>query len=114
MDWMNGNDTARGSVQAPHQAHATELRQAESEIVPAHGNGSNPFTKAVKYAAKGRVALVGPAGSGKSYTSLLLARALAGLRERQHQRVPRRPGSPGRASAYRPWTPATAGLLRLM
>ena len=36
------------------------------------------FTKAVKYAAKGRVALVGPAGSGKSYTMLLIARALAG------------------------------------
>jgi hypothetical protein len=32
----------------------------------------------VKYAAKGRVALIGPAGSGKSYTSLLLASALAG------------------------------------
>jgi energy-coupling factor transporter ATP-binding protein EcfA2 len=78
MDWLNGKDTARGSVQAPPQAQATELRQAESERVPAHGNGSNPFTKAVKYAAKGRVALVGPAGSGKSYTSLLLARALAG------------------------------------
>jgi hypothetical protein len=30
------------------------------------------------YAAKGRIALVGPAGSGKSYTSLLMARALAG------------------------------------
>jgi AAA domain len=42
------------------------------------GFHSNPFTKAVKYAAKGRVALVGPAGSGNSYTSLLLARALAG------------------------------------
>ena len=36
------------------------------------------FSKAVKYAAKGRVALVGPAGSGKSYTMLTLARLLAG------------------------------------
>src|SRR4051812_13876400 len=41
------------------------------------GNGI-AFRKAVKYAAKGRIALIGPAGSGKSYTSLLLARALAG------------------------------------
>jgi len=41
-------------------------------------NRTNPFAKAVKYAAKGRVALIGPAGSGKSYTMLLLARALAG------------------------------------
>jgi energy-coupling factor transporter ATP-binding protein EcfA2 len=32
----------------------------------------------VKYAARGRVALIGPAGSGKSYTMLLLARMLAG------------------------------------
>jgi energy-coupling factor transporter ATP-binding protein EcfA2 len=36
------------------------------------------FQKAVKYEAKGRVALVGPAGSGKSYTMLTLARLLAG------------------------------------
>jgi energy-coupling factor transporter ATP-binding protein EcfA2 len=36
------------------------------------------FKKAVKYEAKGRVAFIGPAGSGKSYTALKLARALAG------------------------------------
>ena len=36
------------------------------------------FRKAVKYAAKGRVALVGPAGAGKTYTGLVLARVLAG------------------------------------
>lgn len=36
------------------------------------------FTKAVKFEAKGRVALIGPAGSGKSYTTLKLARLLAG------------------------------------
>jgi ABC-type multidrug transport system fused ATPase/permease subunit len=35
------------------------------------------FKKAVKYDARGRVALVGPAGSGKSYTGLKLARLLA-------------------------------------
>ncbi len=38
----------------------------------------NPFTKAVKYNAKGRVALIGPAGGGKTFTALMLARALAG------------------------------------
>lgn len=36
------------------------------------------FQRAVKREAKGRVALVGPAGSGKSFTMLKLARALAG------------------------------------
>lgn len=36
------------------------------------------FAKAVKYEAKGRVAIIGPAGSGKSYTMLTLARTLAG------------------------------------
>lgn len=36
------------------------------------------FKKAVKYDAKGRIALVGPAGSGKSFTSLELGRLLAG------------------------------------
>jgi ABC-type oligopeptide transport system ATPase subunit len=36
------------------------------------------FRKAVKFVAKGRVALIGPAGSGKSLTSLILARLLAG------------------------------------
>ena len=36
------------------------------------------FKKAVKYGAKGRVALVGPAGSGKSFTALQIARTLVG------------------------------------
>src|SRR5581483_9039882 len=36
------------------------------------------FKKAVKYGAKARVAIVGPAGAGKSITSLKLARALVG------------------------------------
>ena len=36
------------------------------------------FTKAVKHEARGRVALIGPAGSGKSFTMLTLARELAG------------------------------------
>jgi energy-coupling factor transporter ATP-binding protein EcfA2 len=41
-------------------------------------NSTNPFAKAVKYNAKGRVALTGPPGSGKSFTALVMARALAG------------------------------------
>ncbi len=36
------------------------------------------FKKAVKYAAKGRTAIIGPPGAGKSYTMMTLARALAG------------------------------------
>jgi energy-coupling factor transporter ATP-binding protein EcfA2 len=36
------------------------------------------FVKAIKKDAKGRIALIGPSGSGKSYTMLVLARALAG------------------------------------
>jgi energy-coupling factor transporter ATP-binding protein EcfA2 len=36
------------------------------------------FKPAVKYEAKGRVSLIGPAGSGKSMSSLILARLLAG------------------------------------
>ena len=36
------------------------------------------FKKAVKYDARGRVAMIGPAGSGKSYTALQMGRLLAG------------------------------------
>ena len=36
------------------------------------------FQKAIKSDAKARVALIGPSGSGKSYTMLVLARELAG------------------------------------
>lgn len=36
------------------------------------------FKRATKKAAKGRIALIGPAGSGKSFTMLRLARLLAG------------------------------------
>ncbi len=36
------------------------------------------FSKAIKRKAKGRISIVGPAGGGKSFTSLVLARALAG------------------------------------
>ena len=37
-----------------------------------------PFSKAVKYGSKLRLALAGPSGSGKTYTALTLACALAG------------------------------------
>ena len=74
MGWLNGKDVARSSV--PPCAPAVEPER--SRVVRDSCPGGNPFTKAVKYAAKGRVALIGPAGSGKSYTMLLLARALAG------------------------------------
>lgn len=36
-----------------------------------------PFQKAVKFAAKGRIALAGPAGAGKTYTALKFATTLA-------------------------------------
>ena len=36
------------------------------------------FRKAQKYGAKGRVALIGPAGSGKSFSALKMARTLVG------------------------------------
>ena len=36
------------------------------------------FLRAVKYNERARVSLIGPAGSGKTYTSLVLARELAG------------------------------------
>lgn len=42
------------------------------------GGPAIQFKKAVKKDARGRVALVGPAGSGKSFTMLKLARELAG------------------------------------
>lgn len=41
--------------------------------------GARGFHKAVKSGAKARVAFVGVAGSGKSYTALILARELAGI-----------------------------------
>jgi energy-coupling factor transporter ATP-binding protein EcfA2 len=73
VNLINGRDNAETSVGA--LAPATTSQVAKLDI--RNGN-TNPFSKAVKYAAKGRIALIGPAGSGKSYTSLLLARALAG------------------------------------
>jgi energy-coupling factor transporter ATP-binding protein EcfA2 len=94
MGWINGrarpNDgqdimIPGASVSAP------ALRPATAQSTATFNNGNvsanpqqpaatavNPFAKAVKYDAKGRVALIGPAGSGKSYTALMLARTLAG------------------------------------
>jgi len=39
---------------------------------------TNPFRKAVKHEAKLRLAIAGPSGAGKTYTSLAVATALAG------------------------------------
>ena len=82
MSWLNGRDRAAVSVPPPTAA-IEPGGEPLALVVPDNRNGSiNPFAKAVKYAAKGRVALIGPAGSGKSYTMLLLARALAGPKGR--------------------------------
>ena len=75
MEWLNGKDSARASVLT---TPAPAVEPDRTLDTPDRSNGSNPFTKAVKYNAKGRVALIGPAGGGKSFTALVLARALAG------------------------------------
>lgn len=75
MGWLNGKDSARASVLT---TPAPAVEPEKALVTPDRSNGSNPFTKAVKYNAKGRVALIGPAGGGKSFTALMLARALAG------------------------------------
>ena len=86
MSWLNGK--AKGSsTEGPvlnTEPSALELEPISKAPAVPDNNQSiiNPFAKAVKYAAKGRIALIGPAGSGKSYTSLLLARALAGPKGR--------------------------------
>jgi hypothetical protein len=72
MQRLNGLDQAETGALTPETAVAGVAIPAMTSV-----NGI-AFKKAVKYAAKGRIALIGPAGSGKSYTSLLLARALAG------------------------------------
>lgn len=76
MGWLNGKDQAQASVLAP--AQAVQAAQEAAFVDTNNTHGSNPFTKAVKYNAKGRVALIGPAGGGQSFTALVLARALAG------------------------------------
>ncbi len=99
MGWLNGKDNQATGASVVALAPAVEpVKQAM--VVPDNGDGNRKppaepaalaapgsgegftFRKAVKYAAKGRVALIGPAGSGKSYTMLLLARALAGPKGR--------------------------------
>src|SRR5438552_16580554 len=84
---MQSNGTINGAgADTPAPVAATALTTAATH----NGNGNRTvvgptppadsfvFKKAVKHAAKGRIALVGPAGAGKSYTMLKLARALAG------------------------------------
>lgn len=82
MGWLNGRskeDEARGPVspEPPTQPEPVETQEANANTRPPQRT-TNPFSKAVKYDARGRVALIGPAGGGKSYTALLLARCLAG------------------------------------
>jgi AAA domain len=74
MGWLNGKDSAGASVPPP----APTVEPQRALVTPDRSSNSNPFAKAVKYNAKGRVALIGPAGGGKSFTALVLARALAG------------------------------------
>jgi hypothetical protein len=82
MGWLNGKAAVTIVTQeagASVAALAPAAEPGKALVVPDIKQSIiNPFAKAVKYAAKGRVALIGPAGSGKSYTMLLLARALAG------------------------------------
>lgn len=64
------------------------------------------FKKAVKFEAKGRVALIGPGGSGKSMTALKLARSLAGKDgtiaaiDTEHGSLSKYASSPGRPADY--------------
>lgn len=74
---VNGNHQSAGaSVPPPAPGNAT--------ATSTNGNGSTgrkpalQFRKAVKYDARGRVALIGPAGAGKSYTMLQILRELVG------------------------------------
>jgi DNA-binding CsgD family transcriptional regulator len=60
LDWMRkANGKADASV---IETPAPELMGLSEMTLTPNGN---PFRKAVKYAAKGKVALIGPAGSGK-------------------------------------------------
>jgi len=74
MGWLNGsgNDQARASVPPPAPA-VEPAGESAAQVVP-NIRKSITFTRAVKYNAKGRIALIGPGGSGKSYTMLLIAR----------------------------------------
>lgn len=74
---MQTNGSLNGAAAENGHPAFTNESTAPAKVTADNGHGI-AFKKAVKYAAKGRIALVGPAGSGKSYTMLLAARALAG------------------------------------
>jgi ABC-type cobalamin/Fe3+-siderophores transport system ATPase subunit len=76
MSYVNG--AAGWGDEAPHPAN--DATQGQSHHIPEGSKIQQPrgFRKAVKFDAKARVALIGVSGSGKSYTMLTLARALAG------------------------------------
>ncbi len=78
---QNGNETLNGSAggNAPTFAPAIQEPQPVARPVPQNTPRAAGFHKAVKAGAKARVAFIGVSGSGKSYTMLTLARALAGL-----------------------------------
>ena len=77
MQVVNGREETKAGANV--LAYAPVAGPVGAQVIPDTKNViTNPFSRAVKYDAKGKVALIGPAGSGKSYTSLLIARALAG------------------------------------
>jgi energy-coupling factor transporter ATP-binding protein EcfA2 len=85
MGWLNGRTKDDGRDSRPNGMPEADVFNTPAPVAPVVTSAITPsstngiaFKKAVKYASKGRIALIGPAGSGKSYTSLLLARALAG------------------------------------
>jgi hypothetical protein len=69
--YVNGKAEADAPTSAPVQQIAEQLN--DNNVTKAVG-----FRRAVKAGAKARVALIGVSGSGKSYTMLTLASALAG------------------------------------
>lgn len=73
MAYVNGL-AGTGALTPPPASTATQGQQN----TPERSMLAPGFRKAVKFDAKARVAFVGVSGSGKSYTALILARALAG------------------------------------
>lgn len=75
---MQLNGHAAGGALTPPPAASIGNSAQPSNPQDNPNIGRNGFRKAVKSGAKGRVALIGVPGGGKSYTMLTLARALAG------------------------------------